>query len=46
MVGAHDAAADALGALRLAARLAGLWRQAGGYKLATLHNHQTTWARS
>lgn len=46
MVGAHDAAADALGALRLAVRLAGLWRQAGGYKLETLHRHQSGWARS
>lgn len=43
--GAHDAAADALAAIRLAGRLAEAWPQIAGWKLATLHQHQATWRR-
>lgn len=43
--GAHDAAADALAAIRLAGRLAEAWREAARWKLATLHQHQVTWRR-
>jgi DNA polymerase III subunit epsilon len=45
LVGAHDAAADALAAARLAVRLGGLWGQIARWKLATLHEHQVTWRR-
>lgn len=43
--GAHDAGGDALAAVRLARRLAGLWPEVGRWKLATLHAHQVTWRR-
>lgn len=43
--GAHDAAADALAAIRLAGRLAEAWPQIAAWKLATLHQHQSTWRR-
>lgn len=42
---AHDAAADALAALRLAWRLAHVWPDAGRLRLETLHAHQITWRR-
>jgi DNA polymerase-3 subunit epsilon len=45
LVGAHDAAADALAAARLSVRLGGLWGQITRWKLATLHDHQVTWRR-
>lgn len=45
LIGAHDAAADALAAARLAVRLGGLWRQIQRWKLGTLHEHQVTWRR-
>jgi DNA polymerase-3 subunit epsilon len=45
LVGAHDAAADALAAARLAVRLGGLWKQIARWKLPTLHEHQVTWRR-
>lgn len=45
LVDAHDAAADALGAARLAVRLGGLWGQIKRWKLSTLHDHQVTWRR-
>ena len=41
--GAHDAAADALAAVRLAGRLAEAWPEIARWKLTTLHNHQVTW---
>lgn len=44
-VGAHDANGDALAAIRLARRLAGLWPEIARWKLATLHQHQVTWRR-
>lgn len=44
-VGAHDAGGDALAAIRLAPRLAGLWPEIARWKLATLHEHQVTWRR-
>lgn len=43
--GAHDAAGDALAAIRLAKRLAGLWPEVARWKLPTLHSHQVTWRR-
>lgn len=45
LVGAHDAAADALAAARLSVRLGGLWRQIQRWRLETLHEHQVTWRR-
>lgn len=45
LVGAHDAAADALAAARLSVRLGGLWGQIKRWKLGTLHEHQVTWRR-
>jgi DNA polymerase-3 subunit epsilon len=45
LVDAHDAAADALAAARLAVRLGGLWPQIQRWKLGTLHEHQVTWRR-
>lgn len=45
LVDAHDAAADALAAARLAVRLGGLWPQVQRWKLGTLHEHQVTWRR-
>jgi DNA polymerase III subunit epsilon len=45
LIGAHDAAADALAAARLSVRLGGLWRQIQRWKLGTLHEHQVTWRR-
>lgn len=43
--GAHDAAADALAAIRLAGRLAEAWPDIARRRLATLHEHQVTWRR-
>lgn len=43
--GAHDAMGDALAAIRLARRLAGLWPEIARWKLPTLHGHQVTWRR-
>lgn len=43
LVGAHDAAADALAAARLSVRLGGLWGAIARWKLATLHDHQVDW---
>lgn len=43
--GAHDAAADALAAIRLLGRLVGEWPQIGAWRLPTLHRHQQTWRR-
>lgn len=43
--GAHDASTDALAALRLAVKLAGLWPEIARWKLGTLHQHQVTWRR-
>lgn len=43
---AHDAGADALAALRLAWRLAQVWREVGRLRLSTLHEHQVDWRRS
>lgn len=45
LAGAHDAAGDALAAVRLARRLAGLWPEIARWKLGTLHEHQVTWRR-
>jgi DNA polymerase-3 subunit epsilon len=42
-VGAHDASADAVAAVRLARKLAALWPLIARWKLATLHSHQVTW---
>lgn len=42
---AHDAAADALAAVRLAPRLMSLWPDSARLRLATLHEHQVTWRR-
>lgn len=42
---AHNAAADALAALRLAWRLAHVWAEAGRLRLETLHAHQITWRK-
>lgn len=41
--GAHDAAADALAAIRLTHRLVAAWPQIGTWKLGTLHQHQVGW---
>jgi DNA polymerase-3 subunit epsilon len=43
--GAHDAAGDALAAIRLARRLAGLWPQIATWKLSTLHANQVQWRK-
>lgn len=43
--GAHDAAADALAALRLAPRLAAVWPEIARWKLSTLHQNQVEWRR-
>lgn len=43
--GAHDASGDALAAVRLARRLAGLWPEIARWRLGTLHTHQVTWRR-
>lgn len=40
---AHDAGADALAAVRLAARLGSLWKDAGRLKLSTVHAKQVEW---
>ena len=45
LTAAHDAAADALAAVRLAPRLMELWPDAARLRLATLHAHQVTWRR-
>lgn len=45
LVGAHDAAADALAAARLSVRLGGLWPAIARWKLGTLHEHQVDWRR-
>jgi DNA polymerase-3 subunit epsilon len=46
LVGAHDAAADALAAARLAVRLGGLWGQISRWKLETLHRNQVDWRKA
>ncbi len=43
--GAHTADADALAAIRLSVRLAGLWPEIARWRLPTLHEHQVTWRR-
>lgn len=43
--GAHDAAADALAAARLADKLAAAWPATARLRLATLHTHQAGWKR-
>lgn len=43
--GAHDAAADALAAIRLAGRLAEAWPDIARRRLSTLHEHQVAWRR-
>jgi DNA polymerase-3 subunit epsilon len=45
LTGAHNAAADALAAVRLAAKLADLWPSVGRLRLPTLHAHQIQWRR-
>lgn len=42
---AHSAADDALAAVRVTQRLAGLWPQIARWKPGTLHEHQVTWRR-
>ncbi len=44
--GAHDAAADAVAAARLARVLMSAWPSTARLKLATLHEHQVGWRRS
>lgn len=46
LVDAHDAAADALAAARLAVRLGGLWSQISRWKLETLHRNQIGWRQT
>lgn len=41
--GAHDASADAVAAVRLAVKLAGLWPEVARWKLPTLHKNQVAW---
>jgi DNA polymerase-3 subunit epsilon len=41
--GAHDAAADALAALRLTLRFVALWPEIARWKLSTLHEKQVGW---
>jgi DNA polymerase-3 subunit epsilon len=43
--GAHDAAGDALAALRLTGRLVAAWPEMARWKLATLHSHEVTWRK-
>lgn len=43
--GAHDAAGDALAAIRLAVRLAADWPEIGRLTLPTLHRKQVEWRR-
>lgn len=43
--GAHDAAADATAAARLARKLIDAWPATARLKLSTLHAHQVTWRR-
>lgn len=42
---AHDAAADAVAAVMLAARFADLWPELGRWRLPTLYDHQIAWRR-
>ena len=42
---AHSAAADALAAVRLSVKLAGLWPEIARWHLPTLHRHQIEWRR-
>lgn len=43
--GAHDASVDAIAALRLTKRLAGLWPDIARLRLSTLHSNQVGWRR-
>ena len=43
--GAHDAADDAIAAVRLLRKLLDAWPQVASWKLPTLHEHQVTWRR-
>lgn len=43
LTAAHSAGADALAAIRVAARLASLWPEIARWRLPTLHAHQVTW---
>lgn len=43
--GAHDAAVDAIAAVRLLYKLLAAWPQMASWKLGTLHEHQVTWKR-
>lgn len=43
--GAHDAAGDALAAVRLSRRLGSLWPDVARLKLSTLHTRQIEWRR-
>lgn len=45
LTAAHDAAADALAAVRLAVKLMEVWPDSARLRLPTLHAHQVTWRR-
>jgi DNA polymerase-3 subunit epsilon len=45
LLDAHNAAADAMAAVRLAVRLAYLWPQIARWTLPTLHKYETKWRR-
>lgn len=45
LAGAHSSSADALAAVRLAVKLAGLWPEIARWHLPTLHKNEIVWRR-